>query len=172
MRGTAWVPLRGFSAMIEILGTVDLFGDPVPAGRGMPGRPEHVPTTENSNKIKILLAQGWTSERIANAIGVDAKTLRKHYSRLLKARDRSRDQVTARRLFALHAQAFEGNVAAIKELNRLEERDLLAALQAKFADADNSDEPDRRGKKEILAEQARAPQGEWADILPQQDMLQ
>ena len=158
--------------MIEILGNVDLFGDPVPAGRGMRGRPEHVPTTENSNKIKILLAQGWTNERIANAIGVTQPTLRKHYFSLLKARERARDQVTARRIFALHAQAFEGNVTAIKELNRLEERDHLAALQAKFAAADSANEPDRRGKKEILADEARAPQGEWADILPQQDVLQ
>jgi hypothetical protein len=119
-----------------------------------------------------LLAQGWTTERIANAIGITQPTLRKHYFSLLKARERARDQVTARRIFALHAEAFGGNVAAIKELNRLEERDLLAELQAKFASADSSDEPDRRGKKEMLAEQARAPEGEWADILPRQDLLQ
>jgi hypothetical protein len=158
--------------MLEILGSVDLFGDPVPAGRGLRGRPVHIPTAENSNKIKILLATGWTNERIANAIGVTQPTLRKHYFSVLKSRDRSRDQVAARRLFALHAQAFEGNVAAIKELNRLEERDLLSALQAKFTEVDSSDERDLRGKKEILADEARAPQGEWADILPQQDFLQ
>lgn len=45
----------------EILGRFDLLGDPIPEGFGKRGRPEHIPTVENRNKVRLLLALGWAA---------------------------------------------------------------------------------------------------------------
>jgi hypothetical protein len=42
--------------MVEIF---DIFGDPMPANWGQRGRPQHVPTQQNRNKVSMLLALGW-----------------------------------------------------------------------------------------------------------------
>jgi DNA invertase Pin-like site-specific DNA recombinase len=55
----------------------DLLGDPIPPNWGKRGRPPHIPTQENRNKIILLLAQGWTNERIAGAIGITLNTLKR-----------------------------------------------------------------------------------------------
>lgn len=97
----------------------DLFGDPIPEGFGGRGRPPHVVTDEKRRKIMLLLAVGKTEDEVAAAIGITAKTLRKHYSRLLKVRDEARLRVEASMLEAVAAKAAEGSVSAIKELDRL-----------------------------------------------------
>jgi hypothetical protein len=43
----------------------DLLGDPIPPNFGERGRPQHVPTMENRNKVRVLLAFGWTKIEIA-----------------------------------------------------------------------------------------------------------
>jgi DNA-binding NarL/FixJ family response regulator len=53
--------------MGEIL---DLFGDPVPANWGQRGRPEHIPTQQNRNRVSMLVALGWSNKRIAAALFV------------------------------------------------------------------------------------------------------
>jgi hypothetical protein len=50
-------------------------------------RPEHIATQQNRNKVMMLLAFGWGQDRIARAMGIDPKTLRKNYSRELKFRE-------------------------------------------------------------------------------------
>ena len=49
----------------KILSQFDLLCDPIPKGWGKKGRPEHFPTIENRNKIRLLLAFDWTNPRIA-----------------------------------------------------------------------------------------------------------
>lgn len=104
---------------------VDLFGDPVPEGWGRRGRPAHIPTQQNRCKVSMLLAMGWSNERIANALAVTAPTLRKHYFRELKLRGLARDRLDARLAMLLWAQFEAGNVAAGKEFVRLLERNDL-----------------------------------------------
>ena len=150
----------------------DLFGDVVPEGRGKPGRPQHVPTNENRNRVKMLLAVGWNDERIAGAVGVSIKTLRKHYSRELVARLACRDRMEARRLEVLWRQGCDGNVAAMREFGRLvEAQDVAtaddeirtprtiegkkAAAQREAREALASDEPDSWGS--VLPDIAGAP---------------
>jgi hypothetical protein len=65
----------------------DLFGDPVRASWRRRARPEHIATQQNRNKVMMLLAFGWGQDRIARAMGIDPKTLRKNYSRELKFRE-------------------------------------------------------------------------------------
>ena len=57
----------------------DLLGDPILEGFGKRGRPPHIPTEKNRNKIMILLAQGWIDQRISSALGITVPTLRKHF---------------------------------------------------------------------------------------------
>ena len=150
----------------------DLFGDVVPEGRRKPGRPQHVPTNENRNRVKMLLAVGWDDGRIAGAVGVTVKTLRKHYSSELVARLVCRDRMEARRLEVLWRQGCDGNVAAMREFGRLvEAQDVAtaddgirasrkaegkkAAAQREAREALASDEPDSWGS--VLPDVAGAP---------------
>ena len=68
----------------------DLLGDPIPENWGKRGRPPHVTTERNCNKIRVLLALGWTNSRIAQALRITGKTLSKHYFRELRQRDEAR----------------------------------------------------------------------------------
>ncbi len=56
--------------------------DPIPESRGKRSRPTHTPTERNRNKIRLLLARGWTSTRIAQALRNTSATLGKHYFRV------------------------------------------------------------------------------------------
>ncbi|MBF9032128.1 hypothetical protein HKCCE3408_17145 [Rhodobacterales bacterium HKCCE3408] len=61
----------------------DLLGDPADMATAHWGRPEHEKTAENQQLVTVLKAAGWTNERIARHLGIDPKTLRKHYSQEL-----------------------------------------------------------------------------------------
>ena len=52
-------------------GAFDLLGDPIPEGFGARGRPPHIPTTRNRNRVRLLLALGWTKARIAQGLRTD-----------------------------------------------------------------------------------------------------
>ncbi len=64
----------------------DLLGDPIPPHFGKRGRPPHVPTAENRQKMRLLLAFDLSNQRIARALGITGKTLSKHYFRELRQR--------------------------------------------------------------------------------------
>ncbi len=78
--------------MTEIL---DLFGDPIPQGWGKRGRPQHIATQKNCNKVTMLVALGWNNERIAHSLGITPPTLRRNYFRQLKFRAEQRDRLDA-----------------------------------------------------------------------------
>jgi hypothetical protein len=96
----------------------DLFGDPVPANWGQRGRPEHIPTQQNRNRVSMLVALGWSNKRIAAALFVTLPTLRKHYFSELKYRDVARDRLNANLATKLWSLFMEGNVAAGKEFRK------------------------------------------------------
>jgi hypothetical protein len=129
----------------------DLLGDPIPENWGGKGRPAHIPREENRNRIRLLLAFGWTKKRIAQALRITLPTLRKHYSSDLRARDEARPALEAQRLQMVYDQARAGNVGAIKELGRLIERDELHRALPRPA---TDEAPDKLGKKERAARDA------------------
>lgn len=96
-----------------------LFGWVHAPGKGKRGRPQHVRTPESANKIKLLLALGWSNERIAHAMGLSLPTLRKHYFAELKIRLIARDALEAKRAELLWAQCEKGNVGAMKAFHQL-----------------------------------------------------
>jgi hypothetical protein len=132
----------------------DLFGDPVPENFGGRGRPQHIPTRENRNKVMMLLAFGWNDERIARSLSITAPTFRKHYFSERKFRGEQRDRMDAALAMKLWQQVEAGNVAAMREFRSLVERnDLMLYGQPRPAEAK---EP-RLGKKEAALAAAQRP---------------
>ena len=137
----------------------DLFGDPVPANWGQRGRPEHIPTQQNRNRVSMLVALGWGNDRIAAALYVTKPTLRKHYFSELKFRDVARDRLNANRATKLWELFFkEGNVAAGKEFSAfLEQNDLMLYGQTSAPTKPVKEKTPKLGKKEAALAAARNP---------------
>lgn len=139
----------------------DLLGDPIPPNFGKRGRPPHVPTTENRNKVILLLAQGWTDARIAGALGITTPTLRKHYFRELRVREEARDRVESIGLLTLWQQGRAGNTAAMKEFFRRFDMAAAAGFEREV-----EREVERMGKKERLRNEAAQPPADWERVTP------
>ena len=139
----------------------DLLGDPIPDGLGKRGRPAHIPTQQNRNKIILLLAQGWADGRIAVAIGITVPTLRKHYFRELRLRDAARDRVEAIGLLTFWEQGRSGNTAAMKEYFRRHDTAMGPLYQVKVETA-----AEKLGKKERLRQEADNPPAGWESVTP------
>ncbi|TPM41554.1 hypothetical protein [Mesorhizobium sp. B2-3-4] len=104
----------------------DLFGEPVPANWGERGRPQHIASQQNRNRVSMLVAMGWSNARIAAALFVTLPTLRKHYFSELKFRDVARDRLNATMATKLWELFMSGNVAAGKEFRDfVEKNDLM-----------------------------------------------
>jgi hypothetical protein len=145
---------------------LDLFGDPIPANHGRRGRPAHIPTVGNRHKVSMLLACGWSNERIASALNVDLKTLRKHYVPELKCREVARDRLDATFIMNVWGQAQAGVVGAMRLFAELMEKNDVAVGHASFyygqRQQDRAAKPERLGKKQ-LAERDALTAGEDSD---------
>ncbi len=142
---------------------LDLFGDPVPPEHVGRGRPPHVVTDKNRQKVMLLLALERGEEDVAAAIGISPPTLRKHYFRELKARREARLRLDGALLGALASEAAAGNVAAVKELYKRVERHDQVKLAKAVADRGARDEaPVPLGKKEKARQAAHEVEGKFA----------
>ena len=143
---------------------LSLFGWPMPEPRDRAGRPEHVPTDENRNKIMILLAFKKSNADIAKAIGISQPTMRKHYLQELAQRRVARLQLDATRWAKLYERAIvDGEVSALKELGKVIERHDLAELDERVqarGKAPQRAEP--KGKKEQQVDAAGQVVGKFA----------
>lgn len=137
----------------------DLFGDPVPANWGQRGRPEHIPTQQNRNRVSMLVALGWSNRRIAAALFVTLPTLRKHYFSELKFRDVARDRLDANIAMKLWDGVMAGNVTAIREFQAFKDRndrmEIERTMGSAPADRGEGDAPQARvGKKQVDRQRA------------------
>jgi hypothetical protein len=136
----------------------DLFGDPVPANWGQRGRPEHIPTQQNRNRVSMLVALGWSNSRIAAELYVTVPTLRKHYFSELHHRKVARDRLEANIAMKLWDGVKAGSVPAIKEfrafLDRNDRMEIEREMGSKPPAASDGARPARVGKK--LVDQQRA----------------
>jgi len=149
--------------MAEDLG-VDLFGDPVLAGKETRGRPEHSWSLANSNKVLIAFAKGLSVKDAAVAIGVSVPTLRKHYFAEVAKRQAARVRMEIAQLARLNNAAAGGNVAAEKELFKRMDKAALADLAERVADrgsARAAQQP-KLGKKAAAQAAAGQVQGKFA----------
>lgn len=138
----------------------DLFGNPVRPGHGGRGRPPFEVTERNRNKVKLLLAMGWSTERVANALDCSPATIRRYFRSELRARDRMRDQLEAERLMSVTELAMSGNVGAHRQLDRLVDRNDQMLLQRRVQNPEVETEADAapvkaKGKKEGQVEAAK-----------------
>lgn len=145
---------------------IDLFGNPVFDKPGTRGRPPFERTEENARKVSMLLAMGWTNERIAGVIrdprtgkSVSVPTLKRHFRAELKVRMVARDMLTARQLEQAWDKAEEGNVGAMRLFDALvQKNDIMrsAARAAAGDDAADDEKPEQLGKKEAAKRAAEA----------------
>jgi hypothetical protein len=134
----------------------DLFGDPVPANWGQRGRPEHLASQKNRNRVSMLVAAGWGNARIASALFITQPTLRKHYFSELKFRDVARDRLNANLLTKLWELFMDGNVAAGREFRDvLKENDLM--LFGQTSQPRKPEKVTKLGKKEQALVAAQNP---------------
>ena len=157
----------------------DLFGNPVRPSKGERGRPAYEATEKDRNKVKLLLALGWSNQRIANAVAISLATLKRYFRAELKVRDQMRDRLEARRLEQAMELALAGNVGAMRQLDRLIEKNdqkLAAAKMMNAAsekpDQDDDEKPASRyvGKGEVARKKANAlatgdADSEWGSLL-------
>lgn len=142
-----------FFAVTQIL---DLFGEPVPANWGERGRPQHIASQQNRNRVSMLVAMGWSNKRIATAMFVTIPTLRKHYFSELKFRDVARDRLNATMAAKLWELFMSGNVAAGKEFRDfLEKNDLM--LYGQTEQPAKVEKQPKLGKKEAALAAAQQP---------------
>jgi hypothetical protein len=135
---------------------LDLFGEPVPANWGERGRPQHIASQKNRNRVSMLVALGWSNKRIADAMFVTLPTLRKHYFSELKFRDVARDRLNATIGTKLLELFLAGNVAAGKELRDfVEKNDLM--LYGQTAQPVKQEKEPKLGKKEAALAAANQP---------------
>lgn len=136
----------------------DLFGDPILPRQEGRGRPEHVWSLENSNRVLLAFARGLTVKQAATAIGLSVPTLRKHYFSEVAKRDQAQLRMEMVQLGRLNDLAAAGNVAAEKELakqlDKMRQRDKAQAM----APAPEA-RPRKLGKKEAQAAAAREVRG-------------
>ena len=129
----------------------DLFGDPIPANWGRRGRPPHVRSNENINKVMMLTGLGWNNERMANALGITLPTFRKHYFSLVnKLRSSARDAIDATYAMKLWQQVQEGNTGAMRLwMIFMDRNDRMDAEQALAAIPADKPAAEKLGKKMV-----------------------
>ncbi|TPJ76203.1 AraC family transcriptional regulator [Mesorhizobium sp. B2-2-4] len=136
----------------------DLFGHPVREGFGNRGRPPYEPTERDRNKIKLLLALGWSSQRIANGVGISLATMKRYFRAELKVRDAMRDRLDARRFEIALEQANAGNVTALRELGAMIDRNDRMTIEDGMGKGRDDDKPksEKVGKKLVDEQRAHA----------------
>lgn len=135
----------------------DLFGNPWIDRPTKRGRPAHEVTVKTRNRVSMLLALGWSTMRIATALGVTLPTLHKHYFYELRQQAVARDRLELRRLELAWELAESGNVGALKEFGKLMERNDRMEAERSMADKPPAEKPqqDRVGKKIVNEQLAR-----------------
>ena len=116
----------------------------------------------------MLLALGWGNQRILNALDISLSTLKRYFRAELKIRDVMRDRLIARQFEIAMEQANEGSMAALKELDRLIEKNDRIYAERRMDQMQRDDAPKAKlGKKEqAVIDAAQAADGtEWGDDL-------
>ena len=150
--------------------TTDLFGHPVSANHGKPGRPPLQINSEDRDIVEVGLARGWSNQRIANAIGISVPSLKRYFRSALRQRDVMRDKLElAANARTVRAAIEDGNMTAMKLLREMLDRD---ALMGRKRDLERQQQEAEAagiglGKKEAAqraAEEAATNDG-WGDLL-------
>lgn len=92
---------------------VDLFGNPYDASGRKQGRPEHQPTEASVINVMVLVACGQSNKEISSTVGLDVKTLKRHYGHILKQRAVMLDRLRSKLRTEQIRLGLSGNAAAL-----------------------------------------------------------
>ena len=147
----------------------DLFGNPVRANRGRPGRPALEVTAEDRDAVEAALVRGWSNERIARAVGISPASLKRYFRAALHHRDVAREKMELAMFATVARQAMAGNMSAVKQLRDMMHGDQLARSSAEMRkiQAEAEARGVGLGKKEAaqMGAQAASQSDEWGDLL-------
>ncbi len=143
----------------------DLFGNPVREGLGRRGRPPYEATDKDRNRIKLLLALGWSIERMANALGISPATVKRYFRAELKVRDAMRDRLDARRFEIAMEQANAGNITALRELAVMIDRNDRMEIERAMGSKPQSEEASAASGSERRSSTSSARVAADADLM-------
>lgn len=138
---------------------VDLFGDPVIASREGPGRPEVVWSREASNKVLLAFARGLSMKSTSEIVGMSVPTLRKVFFSEVRARHLARLKLEISLLARLAEEVEKGNVSAVRELDRLIDKQRSRDQAQSMASEVPKQRAPQLGKKAAIEQAAREQQG-------------
>lgn len=140
----------------------DLFGNTIEPIRDRRGRPSFKKDKENQQFVMVRVAEGWTHKAIAANMGIDEKTLRKHFSRELTD---GGVHIRGMLLDVLVHKAREGHTPSVRLLlERLDGAGPLAPRNHPRADDDDDPKAPALGKKEQRVQDAQAVPDDYGDI--------
>lgn len=132
------------------------------------GRPAYRPTKADAATVERMCSVGDSQDTIARALGIDPKTLRKHFAdELLNGAARQRRKVVE----MVYRGAAKGNASLIK---RIEEMTRASSAVLDAEDAPRATRQPKLGKKEAAQQDAltAGAGNEWGDDLaPLSDRL-
>ncbi|MHB2265025.1 hypothetical protein [Aliihoeflea sp. PC F10.4] len=130
----------------------DMFGNPLTPIRDRRGRPLFKKDKENQDFVSVRIAAGWSQKRIAENMGIDEKTLRKHFSRELEAGAVLVEGVI---LDVLLRRTREGHAPSVRQLREVavEGRRRMAEREVGKPEA-QAKPTERLGKKAMDAQRA------------------
>lgn len=137
----------------------DLFGNPSLPLRERRGRPSFANTVENQIFVENRAADGWTQEMIAEDMGIDVDTVRKHFSAQLR---NGLLKLKGEMLDILRKKARTGHTASINLL--LKRTDQTAPRAAKPKESKATGAKTVSGKKEARVEAAQETPTGWGDV--------
>lgn len=141
---------------------VDLLGDPVKPIRDPRGRKSAVANSTIRKEIQTVVMSmrsvGKTQEEIAQYLHMDAKTLRKYFSREL---EHGAMLLEGMAMQVLVKKMLDGNVSAAKEVQKI-----CASRSAPKSAPTKQPKPSPLGKKDLLNNESRNPTLGWGDVLP------
>lgn len=147
---------------------IDLFGDVIKPIRDRRGRPSYKKDKSNQDFVMVRAAAGWTHKRISEDMGIDEKTLRKHFSRELEHGAIFLDGLM---LDVLLKRVREGHTPSIRQLReRLADAGPMAPRNHPNKDAPADDDEDDAekssplGKKEQRLQDAQIIPDDYGDI--------
>lgn len=129
----------------------DLLGAPVPANKGMKGKPQHAVSPENLVKAILLYAMRRTDLEVASALGITIPTLKKYYfsnSELQSIRRNARAFVEGELLARLNRDSLNGKTGATDKLLKRLDKAGLEGLSDRIKARGKAEKKPALGKKE------------------------
>jgi len=126
------------------------------------GRPRYSPTDEERLKVRVMRMDGQSKEMIATVLGINDRTLEKHFQQEL---DEGAATLRSEIMTKLASEALDGKVAAARQLEVMTKSGQAKQAEREFTQPTAPQKP--LGKKEQAHVEAKTAgvDSEWGDDL-------